>query len=123
PSASAPARRPRCRRRVDAREAPDVACFPVPHRESIMHTKPNAVLLVTSIFLASAVHAQQQTCFPSKHGKDDQVGNLNYVTAEKTLAATKLVTKGKSYRLGIETNKDTPAFPPRTWSIAIVQPG
>src|SRR5262245_14603248 len=75
--------------------------------------------------LAGAAHAQQpqQTCFPSKHGKDDQVGNLNYVTPEKTLAAAKLVTKGKSYRLGIETNKDTPAFPPRTFALTILQPG
>ena len=70
-----------------------------------------------------AAHAQQQTCFPSKHGPNDQVGNLNYVTPEKTLAAAKLVTKGKSYRLGIETNKNTPAFPPRTFSIIILQPG
>jgi kynurenine formamidase len=30
---------------------------------------------------------------------------------------------GKAYRLGIETNKDTPAFPPRTFSIIILQPG
>jgi len=91
-----------------------------------MNTK-TAVLASTiaAALLADAAHAQQpqQTCFPSRHGKDDQVGNLNYVTPEKTLAAAKLVTKGKSYRLGIETNKDTPAFPPRTWSIAIVQPG
>ena len=98
-----------------------------------MNTQTGVVAstLATALLLGSAAHAQQppkpqppqQTCFPSKHGKDDQVGNLNYVTPEKTLAAAKLVTKGKSYRLGIETNKDTPSFPPRTWSIAIVQPG
>ena len=92
-----------------------------------MHIK-TAVLVSTIAavsLLGVAAHAQQaqQTCFPSKHGKDDQVGNLNYVTPEKTLAAAKLVTKGKSYRLGIETNKDTPAYPPRTFSITIVQPG
>jgi kynurenine formamidase len=81
--------------------------------------------LALALLISAAAQAQQplQTCFPSKHGPDDQVGNLNYVTPEKTLAATKLVTRGKSYRLGIETNKDTPAFPPRTWSLAIVQPG
>ena len=33
------------------------------------------------------------------------------------------MTKGKAYRLGIETNKDTPAFPPRTFSVIILQPG
>jgi|GEM_PF-167333 len=58
----------------------------------------------------------------SKFGADDQIGNLNYVTPQKTLAATKLVTKGKSYSLAIETNKNTPAFPPRTFSLTVVQP-
>lgn len=59
----------------------------------------------------------------SEFGPDDQVGNLNYITPAKTLAATKLVTRGKAYRLGIETNKDTPAYPPRTFAVTIVQPG
>jgi kynurenine formamidase len=35
----------------------------------------------------------------------------------------KTITRGKAYQLGIETNKDTPAFPPRTFSVIIVQPG
>ena len=59
----------------------------------------------------------------SKFGPTDQIGNVNHITPEKTLAASKLVTKGKAYRLGIETNKDTPAYPPRTFAITIVQPG
>lgn len=67
--------------------------------------------------------AQQQTCFPSKFGPKDEIGNANLITPEKTLQAVKTVTKGKSYRLGIETNKDTPAFPPRTFSVTILQPG
>ena len=70
-----------------------------------------AIVLVVNL----AAGAQQRPCLTaSKFGPEDQVGNLNYVTPEKTLAATKLVTKGKTYRLGIETNKDTPAYPPRT---------
>lgn len=54
---------------------------------------------------------QQQTCFQSKFGAADEIGAANNLSPEKTLAATKLVTKGKAYRLGIETNKDTPAYP------------
>lgn len=78
------------------------------------------VLLILSI----SAHAQQKPCLTaSKFGPDDQIGNVNYVTPAKTLAATKLVTKGKTYRLGIETNKDTPAYPPRTFAVTIVQPG
>ena len=59
------------------------------------------------------VFSQEKPCATaSKFGADDEIGNLNYVTAEKTLAASKLVTKGKTYKLGIETNKNIPAFPP-----------
>src|ERR1700752_4964150 len=75
------------------------------------------------IFVNIYAHAQQKPCLTaSKFGPDDQIGNLNYVTQAKTLAATKLVTTGKSYRLAIETNKDTPAYPPRTFAVTIVQP-
>jgi len=65
----------------------------------------------------------EEPCAPSKFGAKDQIGALNYVTPAKTLAASKLITKGKAYRLGIETNKSTPAYPPRTFSIMVVQPG
>lgn len=85
----------------------------------------SAATVVTSVMLAvfTTAHAQQNPCLTaSKFGPDDQIGNLNYVTPAKTLTATKLVTKGKTYRLGIETNKDTPAFPPRTFAITVVQP-
>ena len=68
-------------------------------------------------------YAQGPCLTASKFGPTDQIGNVNLITAEKTLAATKLVTKGKAYRLAIETNKDTPAYPPRTFAVTIVQPG
>lgn len=44
-------------------------------------------------------------------------------TAAETLAASKLIIRGKAYRLGIEINKNTPAYPPRTFEITVVQPG
>src|ERR1051326_8375793 len=73
-------------------------------------------------FTASAA-AQQKPCLTaSKFGPDDQIGNVNYITPAKTLEATKLVTTGKTYRLAIETNKDTPAYPPRTFAVTITQP-
>ncbi len=78
-------------------------------------------LIFVSIITASA---QDKPCpTASKFGPDDQVGNVNYITPAKTLAASKLVTTGKTYRLAIETNKDTPAYPPRTFAVTIVQPG
>ena len=76
------------------------------------------------VVFAVGAQARQKPCLTaSKFGPDDQIGNLNYVTPAKTLAASKLVTRGKAYRLGIETNKDTPAYPPRTFAITVVQPG
>ncbi len=75
------------------------------------------------VFAVGAL-AQQKPCVTaSKFGPDDQIGNLNYVTPAKTLAASKLVTRGKAYRLGIETNKDTPAYGTRTFAITVLQPG
>ena len=79
---------------------------------------------IVVVLAVGTAQAQPQRCLTaSKFGPTDQIGNVNHVTPAKTLAATKLVTRGKAYRLGIETNKDTPAFPPRTFAITIVQPG
>jgi kynurenine formamidase len=85
-----------------------------------------ATCVLAATFVAGAIsaEAQQPRCATaSEFGPDDEVGNLNYVTPEKTLAASKLVTRGKAYRLGIETNKDTPTYAPRTFAITVVQPG
>ena len=79
---------------------------------------------IAAVLSVGSAQAQAQRCLTaSKFGPNDQVGNVNHITPAKTLAAAKLVTRGKAYRLGIETNKDTPAFPPRTFAITIVQPG
>ena len=79
---------------------------------------------VLVVVFALGTPAQQKPCVTaSKFGPDDQIGNLNYVTPTKTLAASKLVTRGKAYRLGIETNKNTPAFGTRTFGITVLQPG
>jgi kynurenine formamidase len=67
--------------------------------------------------------ASAEPCAPSKFGPNDQVGALNNITPAKTLAASKLITRGKAYRLGIETGRSTPAFPPRTFAITVLQPG
>ena len=78
---------------------------------------------VAVVFFAGVAFAQPKPCATaSKFGPDDQIGNVNYITPEKTLAAVKLVTKGKAYRLGIETNKNTPAYGTRAFSITVLQP-
>jgi kynurenine formamidase len=81
-----------------------------------------SVCAIVFVFAVCAFAQQKPCATASKFGPDDQIGNVNYITPEKTLAAVKLVTKGKSYRLGIETNKDTPAYGTRTFSITVLQP-
>lgn len=88
------------------------------------NTSAIASRVLTVLFaFALAVAAQQRPCpTASKFGPDDQLGNVRHITAEKTLAASKLVTTGKAYRLGIETNKDTPAYGTRKFAITVLQP-
>jgi kynurenine formamidase len=89
-----------------------------------MNKFTKALAAATLIMLLAVAASAQGPCLTaSKFGPTDQIGNMNHVTPAKTLAATKLVTAGKSYRLAIETNKDTPAYPPRTFNVTIVQPG
>lgn len=81
----------------------------------------SALALAGGLVAATAL-AEDWKC-ESKFGPNDQIGNSNYITPDKTLAATKLVTKGKAYRLGIEVNSKTPAYPPRFFTITVIQPG
>ncbi len=50
---------------------------------------------------------------PSKWGPDDEIGNCNYLTPEKTLEAVSLIQTGKVYDMGNEYYKGFPAYPPR----------
>jgi kynurenine formamidase len=61
-------------------------------------------------------------CAYSKWGADDTIGSANLVTPERTLMASKLIKQGKSMPLGITIGSDTPAFPPRSLNLQVVQP-
>ncbi|MCR9126357.1 MAG: cyclase family protein [Rhodobacteraceae bacterium] len=72
-------------------------------------------------FAASAAMAQD--CDHSERwGAEDLHGSANLVTPERTLEATKLIKQGKSMPLGIVIDANTPAFPPRSLSLQVVQP-
>jgi kynurenine formamidase len=81
-----------------------------------------AVAAIAGLLLAAGASAQQ-TWFPSKWGPNDELGSANYLTPALAASAAKLVKTGKTYSLGITVNTTTPAYPPRTCSIYIVQPG
>jgi len=66
--------------------------------------------------------AWAQDCDHSHWGPDDQLGSANLISTERTLEAAKLIKQGKSMPLGIVIGPDTPAFPPRSLSLQVVQP-
>ncbi|KIN65604.1 Cyclase family protein [Sulfitobacter noctilucae] len=84
----------------------------------------NTKLLIGAAFALSlgSTAAFAQDCAPSKWGADDTIGSANLVSPERTLAATKLIKQGKSMPLGITIGSDTPAFPPRSLNLQVVQP-
>jgi kynurenine formamidase len=66
--------------------------------------------------------ASAEDWFPSQWGADDELGAANRLSAEKVLEAVRLVTTGKTYRLGIVVDRSTPAFPPRSLAVTILMP-
>jgi len=59
----------------------------------------------------------------SEWGPDDEIGAANRLSPELAMQAAGLVTEGKVYSLGLTLDRNVPAFPPRSMSIAILQPG
>lgn len=82
-----------------------------------------AMAAVAAVGLAPFAASAAKDCMPSKWGPDDEIGAANYVTPQQVLAATKLVKMGQSHPLGIVVETTTPAYPPRTVSLQLVQPG
>ncbi|MFN8947470.1 MAG: cyclase family protein [Alphaproteobacteria bacterium] len=59
--------------------------------------------------------------WPSKHGAGDTLGAANNLSPEATKAAAQLVKLGKTYALGVVTDRTTPAYPPRSYNIVVTQ--
>ena len=83
--------------------------------------KLGALTAMTLAILLSAVHADDHSWYPSKYGVEDTLGAINNLSADKVLQAAKLVTTGKTYALGVETGPTSPAYPPRTYSMTVLQ--
>ena len=80
--------------------------------------------LIAAAAMAWSVSATAQSnWYPSKWGPNDEIGAANYMNAATALQAARLVKTGKVYSLGITVSTTTPAYPPRSCSIYIVQPG
>ena len=82
---------------------------------------------ILSVMLATAAPAAVSHAgddwYPSKYGADDTLGAINELSPEGVLAAVKLVKKGKTYALGVETGRETPAFGSRSYQLFAVASG
>ena len=81
------------------------------------------VLCCSAAMLATVGTASAQDWTKSKWGPNDEIGSANYMTPELVVKAASLVKTGKTYALGIPVDTKTPAYPPRTFKLTIVQPG
>jgi kynurenine formamidase len=61
--------------------------------------------------------------YPSKYGADDTLGAINELSPEGVVAAARLVKTGKTYALGVETGRDTPAYGARSYELFAVASG
>jgi kynurenine formamidase len=63
----------------------------------------------------------QDNWYPSKYGASDRNGATNNLSPDATVKAAKLVKTGKTYALGVVTGPDTPGYPGRKYSMAVLQ--
>ena len=80
--------------------------------------KPFLISLLT-IF---SFYIYSDACEHSKWGEGDELGNANLLTKELVLEASDLIKTGKVYSLGLVIDQNTPAYPPRSLSLSVVQP-
>ncbi|MBJ7404398.1 MAG: cyclase family protein [Bradyrhizobium sp.] len=81
------------------------------------------VLCCVAALSAISGTANAQDWTKSKWGPNDEIGAANYMTPELVMKAASLVKTGKTYALGMAVTSQTPAYPPRSYKITIVQPG
>ncbi len=86
-------------------------------------SKKVATVLALTLALSSITTAAfaEDNWYPSKYGADDTLGAMNELSEKKTKLAAQLVKTGKTYALGVETGPTSPAYPPRSYSMTILQ--
>ena len=80
-------------------------------------------LVSISFCLWAGLASAQDNWYPSKYGADDTLGAFNNLSPEKVVQAAKLVKTGKTYALGVEVSRDTPAFGNRSFQLFAVAAG
>ncbi|MCB1748460.1 MAG: cyclase family protein, partial [Gammaproteobacteria bacterium] len=81
-----------------------------------------SIVFAAALGLAAGAQAEEKQWWPSKWGADDTLGSFNMLGPDLALKAAKLIKTGKTYRLGIVTGSDTPAYPPRSFEVTVLFP-
>lgn len=89
----------------------------------VIRTPLRTALVGALLALSGAAAMAQADWCRSKHGPNDEIGAANLLTPQMAADAARLVRTGKTYALGFETNAQTAAYAPRTWSLTVLQPG
>ncbi|MGH0029038.1 MAG: cyclase family protein [Myxococcota bacterium] len=82
---------------------------------------PALLALLVAPLAWSAPAAGEDDWYPSRFGADDRIGAANHLSPEIVKRAAGLVTRGRTYSLGMEVGPDTPAYPPRSYQIVVTQ--
>ena len=80
-----------------------------------------ALALTLALSSLTTLVFAEDNWYPSKYGADDTLGAMNELSEKKTKLAAQLVKTGKTYALGVETGPTSPAYPPRSYSMTILQ--
>ena len=80
------------------------------------------ILFLFGTVISLPVLVANEACEFSRWGEGDEIGNANLINAESILKASQLIKKGKAYSLGVIIDQNTPAYPPRSLSLQVVQP-
>lgn len=75
--------------------------------------------LLAALLLATPALADDW--YPSRHGADDTLGAINFLSPEIVVEAARLVTTGKTYALGVPTGPNSPAYGPRRYAMTVLQ--
>ncbi len=80
-----------------------------------------ACLSIGFLCVALTASASEHHAPLVRWGPEDTLGAANLLSAEKVVAAARLIKLGKTYALGVETGPDTPAYPPRDYKLVVTQ--
>ncbi len=89
----------------------------------IWKSGPLCYMMIAAAVICIGTVGFAEECAPSRWGADDEIGAANHVSPEQVLMAVKLVKQGQSHPLGIVVDPKMPAYPPRSFSLQVVQPG